>query len=125
MRRKTNRSNIVDSQLFKNVDKLKTSGMSLGAAGDIPMAKEILSKDLEKLKTIFGSKAAKQIAQTTLRGAGAVYPFETLLTGDMQQRGLSPKEMALDIGTVGLGTIFKDIKEKFDYVKSKGLGDEL
>jgi hypothetical protein len=122
---KTNRSNIVDSQLFKNVDKLKTSGMSLGAAGDIPMAKEILSKDLEKLKTIFGSKAAKQIAQTTLRGAGAVYPFETLLTGDMQQRGLSPKEMALDIGTVGLGTIFKDIKEKFDYVKSKGLGDEL
>ena len=43
----------------------------------------------------------------------------------MQQRGLSPKEMALDLGTLGIGTIFKDIKEKFDYVKSKGLGDDL
>jgi hypothetical protein len=69
--------------------------------------------------------AAGKIAQTTLRGAGSYMPFETLFMGDMQQRGLSPKEMALDIGTLGLGTIFKDIKEKFDYVKSKGLGDEL
>ena len=79
---------------------------------------------LAKAITLYGPAAGK-IAQTTLKGASGVVPFETLLMGDMQQRGLSPKEMALDIGTVGLGTIFKDIKEKADYVKSKGLGDEL
>jgi len=77
--------------------------------------------DIAKL---YGPGAAR-IAQMTLRGVGTVYPFEVGFMGDMQQQGLSPKEMALDIGTLGLGTIFKDIKEKFDYVKSKGLGDEL
>ena len=116
----------LDRESFKRFnEKFKPRGMSLGAMGDIPMAKEILKKDFEKLKSIFGSKAARQIAGTTLKGAGSVYPFEMLFMGDMQQQGLYPKEMALDIGTLGLGTIFKDIKEKFDYVKSKGLGDEL
>jgi len=79
---------------------------------------------LAKAITLYGPAAGK-IAQTTLKGAGSVFPVEGLFMGDMQQRGLSPKEMALDIGTVGIGTIFKDIKEKADYVKSKGLGDEL
>jgi len=69
--------------------------------------------------------AAGKIAQTTLRGAGSVVPFETLFLGDYQKQGYSPQEMALNLGTLGIGTIFKDIKEKFDYVKSKGLGDEL
>jgi len=86
---------------------------------------ELLGADkLAKAAKLYGPAAGK-IAQITLRGASGVVPFETLLMGDMQQKGLSPKEMALDIGTVGIGTIFKDIKEKADYVKSKGLGDEL
>ena len=86
---------------------------------------ELLGADkLAKAAKLYGPAAGK-IAQITLRGASGVVPFETLLMGDMQQKGLSPKEMALDIGTAGIGTIFKDIKEKADYVKSKGLGDEL
>jgi hypothetical protein len=112
----TGKSNIVESQLFNNVNKFASQrgSLNVGAFADA-------AKDAARL---YGPAAGK-IAQTTLRGAGSYMPFETLFMGDMQQRGLSPKEMALDIGTLGLGTIFKDIKEKFDYVKSKGLGDEL
>ena len=79
---------------------------------------------LAKAITLYGP-AAGRIAQMGLKTALGTFPVEGLFMGDMQQRGLSPKEMALDIGTVGIGTIFKDIKEKADYVKSKGLGDEL
>ena len=106
---------------------VKQRAMTLGAAGDIGLAKDILTEDFQKLKNVaklYGPAAGK-IAQTGLRGAGAVIPFETLFLGDYQQQGFSPQEMALNVGTLGVGTIFKDIKEKADYVKSKGLGDEL
>ena len=86
---------------------------------------ELLGADkLAKAAKLYGPAAGK-IAQTTLRGASGVVPFETLFLGDYQQQGFSPQEMALNVGTLGVGTIFKDIKEKADYVKSKGLGDAL
>ena len=106
---------------------VKQRAMTLGAAGDVELAKQLLTEDFQKLKNaarLYGPAAGK-IAQTGLRGAGAVIPFETLFLGDYQQQGFSPQEMALNVGTLGVGTIFKDIKEKADYVKSKGLGDEL
>ena len=121
----TGRSSIVDNQIFKNVGKSKTSGMSLGAAGDIPMAKEILTKDLEKLKTVFGSKAAKQIASSAITVPGLSSLFELPFIPEYQELGYSPKEIATQLLTGGMGVPFKDIQERGKFVEEKGLGEEL
>ena len=73
---------------------------------------------------IYGPNAAK-IAKNIIVGTGASAGFETAFIKDYQDQGYTPKEIATQLVTGGIGIPFKDIQEKGRFVKDQGLGSYL
>ena len=121
---KTGLSNIVEDQSLNNK---KSKGVMLGSAGDLDTAAKLIKEDFQTAKKLFG-EYAPQIARASLPaiklalaevgiGAGFV-PMD--IAG-----GLTPKEVLLNLGTLGVGVPFKDIQERSKFVEEKGLGTYL
>jgi len=107
---------------------IRTGGTTLGAVGDIGMAKDILSKDFETAKKLFG-KYAPQIAS----GARQVSKFAVLpelalgaafAPFDLGE-GRSGKETLLNVVTLGMGVPISDARDRANYVDQFGLKEDL
>ena len=77
-------------------------------------------------------KGAKKATGATLKAAGPLakgLPFsagiETFFIPGYQEEGYTPKEIATQMLTGGMGIPFKDIQEKAGYVRERGLGSAL
>jgi hypothetical protein len=116
---KTNRSNIVDSQLLNNktVDALKNQR---GFISTELLGAQAMADGIKKY-----GPAAKQIAKTSLSIPGLSSVFEVPFIPGYQEEGYTPKEIATQMVTGGFGVPFKDIQEKARFVKDKGLGTFL
>jgi hypothetical protein len=105
-----------------------TQKKTLGAMGDVEMAKDILSKDFQTAKKLFG-KYAPQIA----KGARQVTKFAVipeLAFGaafaplDLAE-GRTGKETLLNVATLGMGIPIKDARDRANYVDQFGLKEDL
>ena len=86
--------------------------------------------DRELLEDIV--KGAKKATGATLKAAAPIakgIPFsagiETFFIPQYQEQGYTPKEIATQMLTGGMGIPFKDVQEKARYVKERGLGSAL
>ncbi|MGA0083525.1 MAG: hypothetical protein ACO3H5_07770, partial [Candidatus Nanopelagicales bacterium] len=100
----------------------------LGAMGDVEMAKDILSKDFETAKKLFG-KYAPQIARGARQvGKFAVIPELALGAAfapfDLGE-GRSGKETLLNVATLGMGVPISDARDRANYVDQFGLKEDL
>ena len=107
---------------------IRTGGPTLGAVGDIGMAKDILSKDFETAKKLFG-KYAPQIARGARQvGKFAVIPELALGAAfapfDLGE-GRSGKETLLNVVTLGMGVPISDARDRANYVDQFGLKEDL
>ena len=107
---------------------IRTGGTTLGAVGDIGMAKDILSKDFETAKKLFG-KYAPQIARGARQvGKFAVIPELALGAAfapfDLGE-GRSGKETLLNVATLGMGVPISDARDRANYVDQFGLKEDL
>ena len=111
----------------KLIENKKSKGVMLGSAGDLDTAARLVKEDFQTAKKLFG-KYAPQIARTSLpaiklllaeTGIGAAFvPMDIAA-------GLTPKEVGLNLATLGVGVPFKDIQERAKFVEEKGLGTFL
>ena len=119
----------VEREMFKKANERfkKSKGVMLGSAGDLDTAARLIKEDFQTAKKIFGDYAP-QIARASLPaiklalaevGLGAA--FVPMDIGG----GLTPKEVLLNLGTLGVGVPFKDIQERAKFVEEKGLGPAL
>lgn len=93
-------------------------------------ASELGYVDRELLEDIV--KGAKKATGATLKAAAPIakgIPFsagiETFFIPQYQEQGYTPKEIATQMLTGGMGIPFKDVQEKARYVKERGLGSAL
>ncbi len=111
------------------IDIIKKSGVKMS-----PQLKKRASElgyvDRELLEDIV--KGAKKATGATLKAAAPIakgIPFsagiETFFIPQYQEQGYTPKEIATQMLTGGMGIPFKDIQEKAGYVKERGLGSAL
>jgi hypothetical protein len=119
---------LLDKTKIKIKPDVKERAMTLGAMGDVEMAKDILSKDFQTAKKLFG-KFAPQIA----KGARQVTKFAVipeLAFGaafaplDLAE-GRTGKETLLNVATLGMGIPIKDARDRADYVDQFGLKNDL
>jgi len=150
---KTGVSSIVDDQLINNKntsssqinDLLKIDGVKRTSEIDRPKfasEREMFEKAADRFKNQKGSidrelvediiKGAKKATGATLKAAGPLakgLPFsagiETFFIPGYQEEGYTPKEIAAQMLTGGMGIPFKDIQEKAGYVRERGLGSAL
>ncbi len=138
-----------DPNLRKNViiDDLAETipGVTTGDKLDRPSAaieRDMFKKAADRFKNQKGSidkelledivKAAKKATNTTLKVAGPLAKglpisagIETFFIPGYQEEGYTPKEIATQMLTGGMGIPFKDIQEKAGYVRERGLGSAL
>jgi len=119
---------LLDKTKVKIKPEVRERAMTLGAMGDVEMAKDILSKDFQTAKKLFG-KYAPQIA----RGARQVSKFAVipeLALGaafaplDLGE-GRSGKETLLNVATLGMGVPISDARDRANYVDQFGLKEDL
>jgi hypothetical protein len=119
---------LLDKTKVKIKPEVRERAMTLGAMGDVEMAKDILSKDFQTAKKLFG-KYAPQIA----KGARQVTKFAVipeLAFGaafaplDLAE-GRTGKETLLNVATLGMGIPIKDARDRADYVDQFGLKNDL
>jgi hypothetical protein len=119
---------LLDKTKIKIKPDVKERAMTLGAMGDVEMAKDILSKDFQTAKKLFG-KYAPQIA----RGARqvtklAVIPelaFGAAFAPLDLAEGRTGKETLLNVATLGMGIPIKDARDRANYVEQFGLKNDL
>ncbi len=147
----TGKSSIVEDQLINNkkptINKLTETvpGVTTGDKLDRPSAaveRDMFKKAADRFKNQKGSidkelledivKAAKKATNTTLKVAGPLAKglpisagIETFFIPGYQEEGYTPKEIATQMLTGGMGIPFKDIQEKAGYVRERGLGSAL
>lgn len=119
----------VERDMFKKANERfkDQKGVMLGSAGDLDTAARLVKEDFQTAKKLFG-EYAPQIARASLpaiklllaeTGIGAAFvPMD--IAG-----GLTPKEVGLNLVTLGVGVPFKDIQERGKFVEEKGLGPAL
>jgi hypothetical protein len=119
---------LLDKTKVKIKPEVRERAMTLGAMGDVEMAKDILSKDFQTAKKLFG-KYAPQIA----RGARQVTKFAVLpelafgaafAPLDLAE-GRTGKETLLNVATLGMGIPIKDARDRANYVDQFGLKNDL
>jgi hypothetical protein len=119
---------LLDKTKVKIKPEVRERAMTLGAMGDVEMAKDILSKDFQTAKKLFG-KYAPQIA----KGARQVTKFAVipeLAFGaafaplDLAE-GRTGKETLLNVATLGMGIPIKDARDRANYVDQFGLKEDL
>jgi hypothetical protein len=119
---------LLDKTKVKIKPEVRERAMTLGAMGDVEMAKDILSKDFQTAKKLFG-KYAPQIA----KGARQVTKFAVipeLAFGaafaplDLAE-GRTGKETLLNVATLGMGIPIKDARDRANYVDQFGLKNDL
>jgi hypothetical protein len=119
---------LLDKTKVKIKPEVRERAMTLGAMGDVEMAKDILSKDFQTAKKLFG-KYAPQIA----RGARqvtklAVIPelaFGAAFAPLDLAEGRTGKETLLNVATLGMGIPIKDARDRANYVEQFGLKNDL
>jgi hypothetical protein len=95
--------------------------MTLGAMGDVEMAKDILSKDFQTAKKLFGkyapqiAKGARQVTKLAvipeLAFGAAFAPFDL-------GEGRSGKETLLNVATLGMGIPISDARDRAELCRS-------
>jgi hypothetical protein len=107
---------------------ISTGGPTLGAVGDIGMARDILSRDIETGKRLISEYGPKVLQGARQVGKFAVIPelalgaaFAPLDLGE----GRSGLETLLNVATLGMGVPISDARDRANYVDQFGLKEDL
>jgi hypothetical protein len=119
---------LLDKTKIKIKPDVKERAMTLGAMGDVEMAKDILSKDFQTAKKLFG-KFAPQIAkgarQVTKLAVIPELAFGAAFAPLDLAEGRTGKETLLNVATLGMGIPIKDARDRANYVDQFGLKEDL
>jgi hypothetical protein len=125
---KTALVDLLDKTKIKIKPDVKERAMTLGAMGDVEMAKDILSKDFQTAKKLFGkfapqiARGARQVTKLAvipeLAFGAAFAPFDL-------GEGRSGKETLLNVATLGMGVPISDARDRANYVDQFGLKEDL
>jgi hypothetical protein len=119
---------LLDKTKIKIKPDVKERAMTLGAMGDVEMAKDILSKDFQTAKKLFG-KFAPQIAkgarQVTKLAVIPELAFGATFAPLDLAEGRTGKETLLNVATLGMGIPIKDARDRANYVDQFGLKEDL
>ena len=107
---------------------IRTGGPTLGAVGDIGMARDILSRDIETGKRLISEYGPKVLQGARQVGKFAVIPELALGAAfapfDLGE-GRSGKETLLNVVTLGMGVPISDARDRANYVDQFGLKEDL
>jgi hypothetical protein len=119
---------LLDKTKIKIKPDVKERAMTLGAMGDVEMARDILSRDIETGKRLISEYGPKVLQGARQVGKFAVIPelalgaaFAPLDLGE----GRSGLETLLNVATLGMGVPISDARDRANYVDQFGLKEDL
>jgi hypothetical protein len=107
---------------------ISTGGPTLGAVGDIGMARDILSRDIETGKRLiseYGPKVLQGARQVTKLAVIPELAFGAAFAPFDLGEGRSGKETLLNVATLGMGVPISDARDRANYVDQFGLKEDL
>jgi hypothetical protein len=107
---------------------ISTGGPTLGAVGDIGMARDILSRDIETGKRLiseYGPKVLQGARQVTKLAVIPELAFGAAFAPLDLGEGRSGLETLLNVATLGMGVPIKDARDRANYVDQFGLKEDL
>jgi hypothetical protein len=107
---------------------ISTGGPTLGAVGDIGMARDILSRDIETGKRLiseYGPKVLQGARQVTKLAVIPELAFGAAFAPLDLGEGRSGLETLLNVATLGMGVPISDARDRANYVDQFGLKEDL
>jgi hypothetical protein len=119
---------LLDKTKVKIKPEVRERAMTLGAVGDIGMARDILSRDIETGKRLiseYGPKVLQGARQVTKLAVIPELAFGAAFAPLDLGEGRSGLETLLNVATLGMGVPIKDARDRANYVDQFGLKEDL